>query len=91
MKPVMIVEMSLVVTGPVSGRGGSSAGLGVRGVPPSILRVGGAGRGGASTPGVSGAIGRMTVGGRGRLNVGAEVWFEFASWGPGPIVGECWI
>jgi hypothetical protein len=91
MKPVMTVEMSLVVTGPVSGRARSPTGLGVGGVPPSILRVGGARRGGASAPGVGGAIGRMTVGGKGRLNEGAGAWFEFAIWGPGPIVGECWI
>jgi hypothetical protein len=90
MKPVMIVEMSWVVTGAVSGRGGSPTGLGVGGVAPSTLRVGRAWWGGASVSGVGGAIGRMTVGGIARLNVGAGVGIVFTGWGPGPVVGECW-
>src|ERR1700756_3283425 len=89
MKPVMIVEMSWVVTGGVSGRGRSPTGLDVEGVAPSTLRVGRAWWGGASVPGVGGAIGRMTVGGIGRLSVGDGVGFEFAGWGPGLVVGEC--
>ena|SRR5689334_13404882 len=90
MNPVIIVEMSWVAMGAVSGRGKSPTGLGVAGVPASTLRVGRAWWGGATVPGVAGAIGRMTVGGTGRLNEGAGIGFAFASWGPGPVVAACW-
>jgi hypothetical protein len=86
----MIVEMSLVVTGAVSGRGSSPIGFGVVGVAPSILRVGGVWWAGASAPGVGGAIGRMTVGGRGRLSMDVGVVLGEACIGLGLIMDGCW-
>jgi hypothetical protein len=90
MIPVMTVEMSLAVEGTGSGRGSSPTGLGVSGVPPSTLRMGAVGRAGTDPTGEGGAIGLMTVGGRGRLSMGAGVVFGAACSGPGLIVGGCW-